>query len=428
VSAILIVVACVLAPLSVTAVWANRQISDTDRYVETITPLASDPAVQAAVAAQVTKAVLDKIDVPSLTSDLVDGLAQQNLRPRTLAALRALRVPITNGIENFVRSSVTKIVASDQFAAAWVQANRAAHAQMVNLLEGKQGGAISAQNDQITLNLAPIIAEVRQNLIDAGYSAAQKIPTVNKSFVLVTSDAVTKAQGVYGLLNTLGYWLPIVTLLLLGLGVYAARRHRRALIAGSLGIVGGMLLVGVGLAVARLYYLDAVPTDVLPREAAGTIFDTLVRFLRTGLRAVAVLFIVLALGAFFTGPSTTATRTRRTLAGGIAGVRDSAESHGVQTGAFGRWTYAHKHAIWVALVIIGGFTLTFWSQPTGRVVLGTALVVLVLAGVVELVSRPPSEPGATATTPEETAATMPSPRVAAEGAEAADKQRVGATE
>src|SRR4051794_24083391 len=49
-AAVLIVIGCILAPLAVTAVWANRQVSDTDRYVETVAPLAKDPAVQAAVA------------------------------------------------------------------------------------------------------------------------------------------------------------------------------------------------------------------------------------------------------------------------------------------------------------------------------------------------------------------------------------------
>jgi hypothetical protein len=422
-SATLIIIACVLAPVSVTAVWANRQISDTDRYVETISPLADDAVIQAAVADEITQAVLENIDVPTITSDAIDGLSQLDLAPRAVAGLKALEVPITNGIESFIGSSVAKIVASDQFAAAWDQANRVAHSQVVDLLSGKQGGAISAQNDQITLNLGAIIAQVRQDLIDAGYSAAEKIPPIDKSFVLVTSDAVTKAQGVYSLLDTLGYWLPIITFLLLGLGVYVAREHRRALIAGSLGFVVGMLLIGIGLQVARIMYLDAVPTDVLPRDAAGDIFDTLVRFLRSGLRAVAVLGLVMALGAFFTGRSTTAVRTRAMFAHGLGGIREGAEAHGVQTGAVGRWTFAHKHALWIALAILGGFTLTFWSRPTAGVVLTTALVVLVLAGLVELVARPPDEVQPATGSVAASGALVPSPRAPTELSEPAARDQ-----
>lgn len=388
VSAVLIVVACVLAPLAVSAVWADRQISDTDRYVETVAPLADEPGVQAAVADEVTAEVLDRIDVSTLTSDVVDGLARQDLPPRAVVGLRALQVPLTSGIESFIGSTVDKIVASPEFAKAWVEANRVAHAQVVRLLSGEQGGGISAQGDEVTINLGPIIAQVRQRLVDQGYSAADRIPTVDKSFVLVTSAGVTKAQRVYSLLDTLGYWLPIVSLTLLAIGVYLARSRRRALIAGGLGFVAGMVVLGVGLIVARLLYIDAVPSDVLPASTAGTIFDTLVRFLRTGLRAVAALGLVVALGAFFTGPSPSAVRSRRVLTHGIGGVRDSAESHGVQTGRVGVWTFEHKRALWAAVVLGGGLSLLLWSQPTAAIVVWTAVLVLLAVGLVELVSRP----------------------------------------
>jgi len=47
---LLIVVGCVLAPLAGVAVWARNQVTNTDRYVRTVAPLASDPAIQAAMA------------------------------------------------------------------------------------------------------------------------------------------------------------------------------------------------------------------------------------------------------------------------------------------------------------------------------------------------------------------------------------------
>ena len=392
VAATLITLSCLLAPLSVTAVWAKNQVSNTDRYVETVAPLAQDPAIQSAVASRVTEEVFRYVDVETLTSDTLAALSRQNLPPRAAAGLQALKVPIVNGLQSFTRTEIAKVVASPQFATVWEQANRAAHTELVNLLSGQQGGAVSAQNGAVTLNLAPIIAQVKQRLVADGYTIANNIPTVNKSFVLVRSDAVTKAQGVYRLLNALGSWLPVIALLLLALGVYLARDHRRALLRGSLGIVGSMLALGVLLAVARPLYLDAVPTDVLPREAAGDVFDTLVRFLRNGLRTTAVLFLVVALGAFFTGPSVTAARTRSTLVKGIGSVRGGAESAGLRTGRVGSWTFAHKRFLRLAVVIVGGLTLTFWSRPTVGVVVWTALVVLLAIGFVELLGRPPSEP------------------------------------
>lgn len=56
VATLLIVIGCILAPLAGVAVWAKNQVTDTDRYVATVAPLASDPAIQNAVADKVTAA------------------------------------------------------------------------------------------------------------------------------------------------------------------------------------------------------------------------------------------------------------------------------------------------------------------------------------------------------------------------------------
>ncbi|WP_457208472.1 hypothetical protein, partial [Nocardioides sp. P5_C9_2] len=116
------------------------------------------------------------------------------------------------------------------------------------------------------------------------------------------------------------------------------------------------------------------------------------------LRAVAMLGLVVALGAFLTGRSSTAVRTREVLSHGIGGVRDSAEAHGVQTGAFGLWTGEHKRVLRAVVVLLGGLTLLFWSQPTAGVVIGTAIAVVVGVGLVELISRPAPAPDADART------------------------------
>src|SRR5512134_3492589 len=51
---LVITLGCLLAPLSVLSVWLDSQLTDTDAYVETVTPLIEDPAVQDALATAVT--------------------------------------------------------------------------------------------------------------------------------------------------------------------------------------------------------------------------------------------------------------------------------------------------------------------------------------------------------------------------------------
>ena len=55
------------------------------------------------------------------------------------------------------------------------------------------------------------------------------------SRVLFDVKNLTRAQAAFNLLNTLGVWLPVLTLVLLALGVYVARDHRRALVGAAVG-------------------------------------------------------------------------------------------------------------------------------------------------------------------------------------------------
>jgi cytochrome c-type biogenesis protein CcmH/NrfG len=44
-AAVLIVLGCALAPVALTTVWAHNQVTDTDRFVATVSPLVRDPSV-----------------------------------------------------------------------------------------------------------------------------------------------------------------------------------------------------------------------------------------------------------------------------------------------------------------------------------------------------------------------------------------------
>jgi hypothetical protein len=212
---------------------------------------------------------------------------------------------------------------------------------------------------------------------------------VNRSFVVARSDSVGKAQGLYRLLNALGVWLPVLALIMFGTGVLLARSRRKALLFGALGVLASMLVLGALLAVARPLYLNAVPASVLPSDAAGDVFDTVVQYLRYSLRTVAAVAFVVAIGAFFVGPSTEAVRARSNATRSLGALRGAAESAGLSTGRFGTWTYAHKRLLRIATVVLAFVALMFWQQPTGAVVLGIAIAALFVLAVIETLGRPP---------------------------------------
>jgi hypothetical protein len=397
VATLCIVVACALAPLSAVAVWTRNQVTDTDRYVATVSPLARDPAIQAAIADQITAQVFTYIDIQGLTRQAVDALADRGLRPELASQLEAFAVPVANGVRSFTRDQVGRIVASDAFADAWVQANRAAHAELVKALTGEGGGAVRIENDTVSLNLAAFVQTVKAQLVASGFTLAARIPEVDTSFVLFQSADVTRVRSGFNLLNTLGVWLPIITLILLVLGVYVARDHRRAVVGAALGIAGAMVVLALGLAVFRAIYLDAVPASVLPHDAAAVLYDTIVRFLRLGLRTILVLALVVAAGAFLTGQSVTAIRTRQGLAGAIAWLRGGAEQAGFGTGPVGTWIDTNKRILRVGAVVVAALALVFWGRPTGKVVLGLTLALLAALAVIEFLGRPGSRAGAVST-------------------------------
>jgi hypothetical protein len=392
VATLLIVLGCVLAPLAGVAVWARNQVTDTDRYLATVSPLASDPAIQNAIADQITAQVFTYVDVKGLTIQAVDTLTQRGNLPAQLAGqLQALSGPIANGVESFTRTQVGRIVQSPAFADAWVQANRLAHAELVKALTGEGGGTITVENDTVSINLAAFIQTVKQQLVAAGFTLAERIPQVNASFVLFQSNDIARARSGFHLLTTLGNWLPVIALLLLALGVYVARDHRRALIGAGLGVAVAMFLLALALAVFRSIYLDAVPATVLPHDAAAVLYDTIVRFLRAGLRTVLVLGLVVAAGAFLTGPSVTATRARHGIAGAIGQLRTGAEGAGLHTGPVGTWVHANRRALRTGAVALAALALVFWSRPTGKVVIALALVLLVVLALIEFLARPGRE-------------------------------------
>ena len=299
--------------------------------------------------------------------------------------------PVANGVQGFVRTQVERVVQSQAFEDAWIQANRVAHEALVKALTGEGGGAVTVEGDTVSLNLAPFIETVKQRLVAQGFTLAERIPQVDKSFVLFQSEDITRAQRAFSLLNTLGVWLPVIAIVLLVLGVYVAKDHRRALVGAALGVAVSMVVLALALTVFRSIYLDAVPATVLPHDAAAVLYDTIVRFLRLGLRTVLVLGLVVAAGAFLSGQSATAVGTRQGLSNAIGWLAGGAERAGFSTGPVGTWMYTNKKALRIGAVALAALVLVFWGRPTGKVVLGLTLALLVVLALIEFLGRRPAQ-------------------------------------
>jgi uncharacterized membrane protein SirB2 len=390
VATVLIVVGCLLAPLSVFAVWTANQVSNTDRYVANIEPLIHDPSVQRALTDKISAEIDARLNVKGLTEQAAGALTQRGLT-RVGALLNNFSGQLASAVYGFIHTQVAKIVASPQVANLWLQVNRQVHAQLVKALSGQSNGAVTISNNQVVLNLGPFINVVKRDLANRGFTIITRLPNINPTLALFSAKYLVKAQQGYRLLNDLKWALPILTLVLLGLGVYIARSHRRALIGAGLGLAASMVILGLGLTIFRGVYLNSVPSSVLPADAAAVLYDTLIRFIRDGLRVLLVVGLIVAIAAFFSGPSVTAVRTRGAFKSGFDWLRRSGEHAGVSTGPVGRWTYTHRKALRITAVAIAALVFVFWGQPTWVTALVIAIVLLIVLGLIELIGRPPAQ-------------------------------------
>ena len=81
VSVVLLVLGFILVPLSAVAIWSHNQLMNTDRYVETVSPLAGNKDIQQAVAARVVTALFDQVDPAKRIEDALPSRPGSSANP-----------------------------------------------------------------------------------------------------------------------------------------------------------------------------------------------------------------------------------------------------------------------------------------------------------------------------------------------------------
>ncbi|MEU0370679.1 hypothetical protein ABZ070_10510 [Streptomyces sp. NPDC006283] len=379
-SALLIVIGCLLAPPAAVAAWTADEVGDTDRYVDTVTPLASDPDIQNAAANRVTNAVMEHIDLPTL----LEGVVPAD-RPLAQKALGKLGDALENAVRSFVHDKSKEVIASETFENIWIQANRRIHAAVDKALTGSGGGAVKINDNSVSVDLGPVVERVKQRLVDEGMTVASKIPEVHTDFTVLRADNIGKVKTYFRILQIAGFWLPVLSVVLIAAGVLISRHRRRVLVVAALAFTFAVLMLGLGLTVFRVVYLNALP-DSVSQAAAESVYDALTRYLRTMVRTAATLGLVIALAAWLSGPGRPANFVRQSWHSGIGAVRSTADRMGMRTGPVG--PFLRRHRTWITWVLVGLAVLTFilWSYPTALVVLTIALVWLLVMALVEFLA------------------------------------------
>lgn len=386
---VLILIGALLAPVAVVGSWARGLVVDTDRYVDTVAPIAEDPLVQSAVSNRITLAVVDALNVEQLTTQATDAVAGLDLPPLVGQAVTSLQAPLQEAITGFIRKNVTRIVSSDAFENTWEQANRAAHEQIVATLRGDPDAlAQISDSGQLTLDITPIIEEVKTSLAAAGFTLVERIPTINVTFPIASSADLVRLQSAYRLIDVVGGLLPYLSLALLAAGVLAAQHRSRALVVAGLSLAGAMLLLGVGLAVGRSLYASSLPPEVQRVDTAVSIYDQFVSLLRIQLRVALVLGLLLAIIAFVAGGTTAARQLRASASRASASLRSAGDRRGISTGPVGVWLDQQRTLVRVVVISLAALALVLADRLTPAYVIGVFVIALLVLGLATLAARP----------------------------------------
>ena len=261
---VLTVLLTVLVPLSAVAAWADLEIGDGDRFVAAMAPLATEPAVQEAVASRITDEVMTQIDVG----------------------------PIQEGVRALLHEAVLSFATTEAFQNAWDTATRAAHTAVVQVLTSGGGNAV-------TIDLAPITERVKRQLMDDSVPYAWRIPVRRDEIIVLEANGLGVWRDVAQGLRAAGIRPAVGTAALTGLALLLAVRRRRALSGIGLAYAGGGALLAVTVSVARGTVLQDLP-DNGDRSAAAAMYDALTASLRTTAWSVVAAGLVLAVAAWLT--------------------------------------------------------------------------------------------------------------------------------
>jgi hypothetical protein len=416
IAALLIIVATLLAPFAVGALWAERTITETDTFVETLAPLQDDPAVQQTVAAEVSTALIDAIDAKTRITEALSNLngPLAEIRPDS-----AIAEAISSGINGAIESGVTSYTQSDRFGDAWLALATLLQEQFVNLINrDTANAAVTLQDGQIILDTKVAVEKVQAQLVERGVPFADKLEVPGREVVLADSPNLQTAADALGIFLPVASWLWVVVLLMFLVGILLWRPRSRGVMWTGIGMaLGGALMYG-GLHLGQAQIVSQAPADFSGVIEAVT--TTMLRFLVNALLVMVCLGIALALAGWLAG----ATPSGRKVRDAIAGAAHRWGSP-LADGPVGRFTSDHPMfvpTLRAVVIALGAAYLVLVDRRSPSMVFwtfGLMALALMLVEIIEGAGRGYEQPRAGALVAEAShadAAAADSPATAAGGA------------
>jgi hypothetical protein len=296
----LVVLASVIAFLSIFAVWVKRQALETDTWADTSAELIENEEIRNAVADFLVFQLYANVDV------------QAEIARRLPRQLEPLAGPVSGGLRQLADRAAREALAQPRVQGLWEEANRAAHSQLLAVIDDKSE-AVSTTGGVVTLDLTEILGTITRQ-VGIGGDLAAKLPPDAANLEILQSDELETVQNGVDLLRTLAWVLTALTFALYALAIWIARGRRREMLRTV-----GIAFVAVGILVLFAHALaergvvgSLADTEAAepPVEAAWSIATSLL--VATG-QAVIAYGVVIILAAWLAGPSAWAISLRRAV-------------------------------------------------------------------------------------------------------------------
>jgi hypothetical protein len=294
---VIVVVAAVLGFLAIFALWANRQLLDTDNWTDSSSKLLEDEEIRTQLSIFLVDQLYNNVDVA--------GELRRALPPRAAP----LAGPAAGGLREVAQRGAEALLERPRTQRLWEEANRRAHKRLLDVLEDR-GEAVSTSGGNVTLNLQQILGQTARL---GGLS--QKLPPDAAQLTILRSKQLELAQDLTRFLRALAIVLVVLTFGLFALAVYLARGWRReALRAAGIGLVaaGAAALLARGLAGNAV--VNSLATTESVRPATEDVWSISTSLLVQAATASIAYGVVVFLAAWLAGPTRAAVATRGALA------------------------------------------------------------------------------------------------------------------
>jgi hypothetical protein len=297
----LVVLGSVLAFPSVFAIWTERQALNTDDWVDTSGRLIQNSTVRAAVGEYLVDQLYANVDVEKELEDILPGETKQ------------LAGPVSGGLRQVAGDGAEQVLKSSTAEELWKDANRAAHEQLLAVLENKKE-AVSTEEGDVTLNLGSLVTNLADQ-VGIGGRLAERLPSDAGQITILRSDQLKTAQDIAVGIKGLALVLSLLTLLAFGLAIYLSRDGRwvTVLFCG-IGLVAAGFAVIVFREVAGGIVVDLLVVDECVKPAAEATWSIGTSLMTSIATTVIVFGVLLGIAGWLGSPTGSARSSRRFMA------------------------------------------------------------------------------------------------------------------